>query len=73
MPPQKAAPSSGGGGGDGKVATAVYDYQAADDDEITFDPEEIITDVEFIDDGWWQGTCRGKTGLFPANYVELNE
>jgi hypothetical protein len=24
-----------------------------------------------IDDGWWRGFCRGKVGLFPANYVEL--
>ena len=43
----------------------------AGDDEITFDPDEIITNIEQIDDGWWSGTCRGKTGLFPANYVEI--
>ena len=46
---------------------------AADDDELTFDPEEVITNIEQIDPGWWRGTCRGKTGIFPANYVELQE
>ena len=24
-----------------------------------------------VDEGWWRGSCRGKSGLFPANYVEL--
>ena len=71
----RAALAGGGEGvGEaGKTATAVYDYQAADDDEITFDPGEVITNIEIIDDGWWQGKCRGKFGLFPANYVEMNQ
>ena len=29
---------------------ALWDYQAEDDDEITFDPGEIITDIEMIDE-----------------------
>ncbi|CAG0887516.1 unnamed protein product [Cyprideis torosa] len=44
-----------------------------DTDEISFDPGDIITEVELIDEGWWRGTSRGKTGLFPANYVQLND
>jgi len=64
-------PNAGGGGGSGKTAIAVYDYQAGDNDEISFDPGDVIADIEFIDDGWWTGTIRGHSGLFPANYVEL--
>ena len=41
------------------------------DDEVTFDPDDIIEDIEEVDDGWWMGTVNGKRGLFPANYVEL--
>ena len=26
-----------------------------------------------IDEGWWKGSCHGKSGLFPANYVELQK
>lgn len=52
-------------------AVALYDYQAADYDEISFDPDDIITDIETIDEGWWRGKCNGKVGLFPANYVQL--
>ena len=44
----------------------------ADETEITFDPGDIITNIEQIDDGWWRGqTPDGSFGLFPANYVEL--
>lgn len=56
----------------GLTARALYDYQAADESEITFDPGDIISHIEQIDAGWWQGLGpRGEFGLFPANYVEL--
>lgn len=28
---------------------------ADDESEITFDPGDIITHIDEIDDGWWQG------------------
>ncbi|KAF6776390.1 hypothetical protein AHF37_03393 [Paragonimus kellicotti] len=40
-----------------------------EDDELTFSVGELITEIEKIDQGWWKGVCRGKIGLFPANYV----
>ncbi|XP_008333793.1 drebrin-like b isoform X2 [Cynoglossus semilaevis] len=56
----------------GICARALYDYQAADDTEISFDPDEIITGIEMIDEGWWRGYgTDGHFGMFPANYVEL--
>ncbi|KAM3599956.1 uncharacterized protein V6R79_014361 [Siganus canaliculatus] len=58
--------------GDNVCARAVYDYQAADDTEITFDPDDIITGIEMVDEGWWRGFGPdGRYGMFPANYVEL--
>ncbi|XP_027590556.1 drebrin-like protein isoform X1 [Pipra filicauda] len=60
--------------GKGLCARALYDYQAADDTEISFDPENIITNIEMIDEGWWRGYGPdGHFGMFPANYVELIE
>ncbi|KAK1132404.1 hypothetical protein K0M31_016514 [Melipona bicolor] len=57
---------------EGMKARALYDYQAADDTEITFDPGDIITHIDAIDEGWWQGLGPdGTYGLFPANYVEV--
>ncbi|XP_050069563.1 hematopoietic lineage cell-specific protein isoform X2 [Anopheles maculipalpis] len=55
----------------GIQAIALYDYQAAADDEISFDPDDKITHIEMIDEGWWRGWCNNKYGLFPANYVQL--
>ncbi|XP_016393779.1 src substrate cortactin-like isoform X3 [Sinocyclocheilus rhinocerous] len=57
----------------GVTAVALYDYQAAGDDEISFDPDDVITNIEMIDEGWWRGVCRGTYGLFPANYVEVRQ
>ncbi|KGL79737.1 Hematopoietic lineage cell-specific protein [Tinamus guttatus] len=55
----------------GTCAVALYDYQGDGDDEISFDPDDTITHIEMVDEGWWRGQCRGKIGLFPANYVKL--
>uniref|UniRef100_A0A8C3PI84 Hematopoietic lineage cell-specific protein n=1 Tax=Calidris pygmaea TaxID=425635 RepID=A0A8C3PI84_9CHAR len=55
----------------GTCAVALYDYQGDGDDEISFDPDDTITHIEMVDEGWWRGQCRGKVGLFPANYVKL--
>lgn len=57
----------------GYTAIALYDYQASADDEISFDPDDIITNIEMIDEGWWRGLCHGQYGLFPANYVSLQQ
>lgn len=55
----------------GLKALALYDYEATADDEISFDPNDIITHIEQIDEGWWRGLCKNRYGLFPANYVQL--
>lgn len=62
---------SGQTGCSGITAIAVYDYEGGGDDEISFEPQDLITDIEMIDEAWWSGSCRGQRGLFPANYVEL--
>ncbi|KFD58033.1 hypothetical protein M514_01266 [Trichuris suis] len=52
-------------------AIALYDYTAGDCDEISFEPDDIISNIDMVDTDWWRGMCRGQYGLFPANYVEL--
>lgn len=51
---------------------AVYDYTAADDDEVSFMDGDEIVNVEQIDDGWMFGRVArtGQQGMLPANYVE---
>lgn len=55
----------------GLKARAVYDYTGEADDEISFSPDDVVTNIEMIDEGWWRGQCHGHTGLFPAAYVQL--
>ncbi|CAD6505716.1 BgTH12-01203 [Blumeria graminis f. sp. triticale] len=57
----------------GPTATALYAYEAGEDNELSFEEDDIITNLEFPDEDWWQGTLKGNTGLFPSNYVQLNE
>ena len=48
-----------------------HTYLASQDDELTLQVGDVITDVEKMEDGWWQGTLRGKTGMFPDNFVKV--
>ncbi|KAI9222225.1 hypothetical protein BC828DRAFT_378987 [Blastocladiella britannica] len=55
------------------IVFAIHDFNAEDEDEVTFKTgEEIIVlerDAEF-GDGWWMGRTRdGQIGLFPANFT----
>ncbi|KRY46208.1 Drebrin-like protein [Trichinella britovi] len=53
-------------------AVALWDYQAADETEISFLPGDKITEIDQVDAGWWFGRAPDeKYGLFPANFVEL--
>ncbi|XP_048862238.1 nebulin-like isoform X44 [Brienomyrus brachyistius] len=56
----------------GKTVRALYDYTAADNDEVSFKDGDVIVNVQSIDEGWMYGTVQrtGKTGMLPANYVE---
>ncbi|XP_039183827.1 nebulin isoform X40 [Crotalus tigris] len=56
----------------GKTYRAVYDYTAADADEVSFKDGDAIVNVQAVDEGWMYGTVQrtGKTGMLPANYVE---
>ncbi|KAF5962790.1 hypothetical protein FBULB1_13832 [Fusarium bulbicola] len=57
----------------GHTAVALYDYEAAEDNELSFPEDATITNLEFPDDDWWFGHYAGQAGLFPANYVQLNQ
>nr|XP_045724825.1 nebulin isoform X4 [Mirounga angustirostris] len=56
----------------GKIFRAMYDYLAADADEVSFRDGDAIVNVQAIDEGWMYGTVQrtGRTGMLPANYVE---
>ncbi|KAJ6445578.1 actin binding protein [Purpureocillium lavendulum] len=67
-PASEPAPSAGAGA----TATALYDYEAAEDNELSFPEDAKVTNLEFPDEDWWFGHFNGQAGLFPANYVQLD-
>lgn len=72
--PQPPAPSipSAAPVASGPKYRAVYDYNAADDDEVSFLEDDLISEVTVIDDGWMEGRVdrTGQYGMLPSNYVE---
>ncbi|XP_018576121.1 LIM and SH3 domain protein F42H10.3 [Anoplophora glabripennis] len=57
----------------GRVYKAMYDYEAQDDDEVSFRDGDLIINVSSIDGGWMTGEVQrtGQVGMLPANYVQL--
>jgi len=51
---------------------ALYDYDAADDDEVSFLEGDTIVNVQPVDDGWVMGVVQstGNSGMIPSNYIE---
>lgn len=68
----------GGGGASGTTDinadfTALYDYEAEDDTELTIKEGEILHVISETD-GWYFGTnAQGQKGNFPSNFVERLE
>lgn len=58
--------------GGGAKYKAVYDYEASDKDEVSFNEGDVILDGVVIDEGWMRGTVERtrESGMLPSNYVE---
>uniref|UniRef100_A0A7N5ZTS7 Intersectin 2b n=1 Tax=Anabas testudineus TaxID=64144 RepID=A0A7N5ZTS7_ANATE len=50
---------------------ALYDYTAANGDEMSFSKDQLINVLEKNNPDWWKGEINGNTGLFPTNYVKM--
>jgi hypothetical protein len=48
---------------------AMYPYAALNDDELSFQPDDIISVLSRDEPDWWKGELNGIAGLFPSNYV----
>lgn len=54
-------------------ATALYDFEAQGEDELTINDGEELTVVERENDDWWTvKNASGQQGVVPAQYVEVS-
>ncbi|XP_068616835.1 osteoclast-stimulating factor 1 [Brachionichthys hirsutus] len=62
-PPKPAKP------GQVKVFRALYNFEPRTPDELSFEEGDCLYITDTSDKHWWKGTCKGRTGLIPSNYV----
>lgn len=74
-PPPKPKPSRLSGVPATETVTALYDYEAQAEGDLSFLTGDVIEIVSRTqnDNEWWIGKVRGKQGQFPGNYVKLSQ
>ncbi|KAI9675920.1 MAG: hypothetical protein M1829_003158 [Trizodia sp. TS-e1964] len=73
-PPPKPKPARLGKPSAVETATALYDYEAQAEGDLSFTTGDVIEILKrgATENEWWTGKVAGKEGQFPGNYVKLN-
>jgi len=72
-PPPKPKPSRFSAAPAAETCTALYDFAAQADGDLSFHAGDVIEIVQRTqnENEWWTGKLNGKQGQFPGNYVKL--
>ncbi|XP_066555146.1 SH3 domain-containing kinase-binding protein 1 isoform X3 [Amia ocellicauda] len=49
---------------------AAFSYMPQNEDELELKIGDIIEVLGEVEEGWWEGTLNGKTGMFPSNFIK---
>lgn len=73
-PPPKPKPSRFSGAPAVETVTALYDYEAQAEGDLSFTTGDVIEIIHRTanENEWWTGKVNGRQGQFPGNYVKLN-
>ncbi|RKF73764.1 Regulator of cytoskeleton and endocytosis [Golovinomyces cichoracearum] len=73
-PPPKPKPARLNGSPVPETVTALYDYEAQAEGDLSFKVGEVIEVIARTnnENEWWTGKLKGKKGQFPGNYVKVN-
>lgn len=55
----------------GTYGVALYRFQALEPNELDFDVGDRIRILGTLEDGWLEGSLRGRTGVFPYRFVKI--
>ncbi|XP_053524409.1 dynamin-binding protein isoform X2 [Artibeus jamaicensis] len=55
----------------GTYGIALYRFQALEPNELDFDVGDRIQILGTLEDGWLEGSLKGRTGIFPYRFVKL--
>lgn len=54
----------------GRKCRVLFSYAPANADELELHVDDVIDVLSEVEEGWWRGRLRNKTGVFPSNFVE---
>ncbi|XP_004459253.1 dynamin-binding protein [Dasypus novemcinctus] len=55
----------------GTYGIALYRFQALEPNELDFEEGDKIQILGTLEDGWLEGSLKGRTGIFPYRFVKL--
>uniref|UniRef100_A0A8D8TVV9 SH3 domain-containing kinase-binding protein 1 n=1 Tax=Cacopsylla melanoneura TaxID=428564 RepID=A0A8D8TVV9_9HEMI len=54
----------------GRKCRVLFSYAPANADELELHVDDVIDVLNEVEEGWWRGRLRNRTGVFPSNFVE---
>lgn len=64
-------PGDGGSAENQPHAVAEFDYDSTEAGDLTFRTGEVISLLQKLDGGWYQGRLDAREGIFPAAFVKV--